>query len=415
MSDKKISQLVAVTSASSANVLPIVVSGVTKKITFANLNASISINLSTQTTDVLPISKGGTNSIGTLSNNRVMISNGGGIIESQYLYVDTVSASLGIGIASPTSKLHVKGVTGTGTNKVFLAESSTASNVFYIQENGISKFNGTLYANALTSGFSDYSMLIGNQSGTQFYFTGSGQLGIGTTPLNTAQVNINTTITGINIISSGYGIKSTADTCFYGLSTNGIGIYGDVTASGGTAGYFLAEHASALPIFAEMQHASTGVKTLLKLHNYGASDDTIGLSVDSYLKTSGVSSQSRLASKIITTFTTSADATRTSQFDFQLVNSAATVTVLSILANGNVSLYDGGNLVLGTTTGTKIGTSTSQKIGLWNATPIVQPTTGVGAATLVGGGGTNITDTDTFDGYTLKQIVKALRNIGVLA
>jgi hypothetical protein len=39
----------------------------------------------------------------------------------------------------------------------------------------------------------------------------------------------------------------------------------------------------------------------------------------------------------------------------------------------------------------------------------------VAAATLVGGGGTTLTDTDTFDGYTLKQIVKALRNIGALA
>jgi hypothetical protein len=46
---------------------------------------------------------------------------------------------------------------------------------------------------------------------------------------------------------------------------------------------------------------------------------------------------------------------------------------------------------------------------------VYQETTGVAAATLVGGGGTALTDTDTFDGYTLKQIVKALRNQGLLA
>ena len=46
---------------------------------------------------------------------------------------------------------------------------------------------------------------------------------------------------------------------------------------------------------------------------------------------------------------------------------------------------------------------------------VYQETTGVAAATLVGGGGTNITDTDTFDGYTLQQVVKALRNQGLLA
>lgn len=46
---------------------------------------------------------------------------------------------------------------------------------------------------------------------------------------------------------------------------------------------------------------------------------------------------------------------------------------------------------------------------------LYQQTTAVGAATRVGGGGTMVTDTDTFDGYTLNQIVKALRNAGFLA
>ena len=46
---------------------------------------------------------------------------------------------------------------------------------------------------------------------------------------------------------------------------------------------------------------------------------------------------------------------------------------------------------------------------------VYQETTAVAAATLVGGGGTNITDTDTFGGYTLQQVVQALRNQGLLA
>jgi len=77
------------------------------------------------------------------------------------------------------------------------------------------------------------------------------------------------------------------------------------------------------------------------------------------------------------------------------------------ISNGDISMSG--------TSGTKIGVSNTQKIGFWNATPIVQPTTAVGTSTLTSGGGTNITDTDTFDGYTLKQIVKALRNTGLLA
>jgi len=76
---------------------------------------------------------------------------------------------------------------------------------------------------------------------------------------------------------------------------------------------------------------------------------------------------------------------------------------------------DAKNIKFQTTTGTKIGTATSQKIGFWNATPVAQQTTGVGAATRVGGGGAAVTDTDTFDGYTIAKVVKALRNIGVLA
>ena len=82
---------------------------------------------------------------------------------------------------------------------------------------------------------------------------------------------------------------------------------------------------------------------------------------------------------------------------------------------GDVTISDTRNIILSTTTGTKIGTATSQKLGFWNTAPIVQPTTAVAAATLVGGGGTTVTDTDTFDGYTIAKVVKALRNLGILA
>jgi hypothetical protein len=51
-----------------------------------------------------------------------------------------------------------------------------------------------------------------------------------------------------------------------------------------------------------------------------------------------------------------------------------------------------------------------------NIVKIYQETTGVGSATFVsGGGGTNMKTDDNFDGYTLQQIVKALRNLGILA
>lgn len=79
------------------------------------------------------------------------------------------------------------------------------------------------------------------------------------------------------------------------------------------------------------------------------------------------------------------------------------------------TLADAINMAFGTTTGTKIGTATSQKLSLWNATPIVQPTTAIAASTFVANTSGIVDDTATFDGYTIGKVVKALRNIGILA
>lgn len=54
-------------------------------------------------------------------------------------------------------------------------------------------------------------------------------------------------------------------------------------------------------------------------------------------------------------------------------------------------------------------------LGLFGATPIAQPTTGYASATLSAIGGANIQANDTFDGYTLQQVVAALRGLGALA
>jgi hypothetical protein len=46
---------------------------------------------------------------------------------------------------------------------------------------------------------------------------------------------------------------------------------------------------------------------------------------------------------------------------------------------------------------------------------LYQETTSVGNAIFSAGGGNSVLDDSTFDGYTLRQIVKALRNQGILA
>jgi len=87
----------------------------------------------------------------------------------------------------------------------------------------------------------------------------------------------------------------------------------------------------------------------------------------------------------------------------------------SLTFNGTVNIADAKNVVFGTTTGSKLGSGATEKLGAWGATPIVQPTTAVAAATFVANAGTAVNDASTFDGYTIKQVVKALRNIGWLA
>jgi hypothetical protein len=46
----------------------------------------------------------------------------------------------------------------------------------------------------------------------------------------------------------------------------------------------------------------------------------------------------------------------------------------------DLTVRDGKNVVLDTTTGTKIGTAATQKLGLWNVTPVVQPAAVAGIA-----------------------------------
>ncbi len=49
----------------------------------------------------------------------------------------------------------------------------------------------------------------------------------------------------------------------------------------------------------------------------------------------------------------------------------------------DMTLSDGSNIAMGSSTGSKIGTATGQKLGLWGVTPIVQPVAATGGAMTV--------------------------------
>lgn len=65
------------------------------------------------------------------------------------------------------------------------------------------------------------------------------------------------------------------------------------------------------------------------------------------------------------------------------------------------------------TNGLTLGAS-GGKVGLYAVTPVVRATTAGAAATFVANTSGLANDTATFDGYTIGQVVKALRNLGIL-
>ena len=86
-----------------------------------------------------------------------------------------------------------------------------------------------------------------------------------------------------------------------------------------------------------------------------------------------------------------------------------------------ITIGDGFNVVLGSTTGTKFGTGTTQKIGFFNKAPVIQPSSTGETVGFTAGGGTTATDASTFTGnvgstaYRVSDIVKHLKNLGLIA
>lgn len=103
--------------------------------------------------------------------------------------------------------------------------------------------------------------------------------------------------------------------------------------------------------------------------------------------------------------------------DADFTFAADTLTVTKIAATtftGNITISTK-DIVTDTTTGTKLGTATSQKIGIWNATPDIQPTNAITAAAFVANTSGIADDSATFGGYTIGQVVAALKRLGALA
>lgn len=82
---------------------------------------------------------------------------------------------------------------------------------------------------------------------------------------------------------------------------------------------------------------------------------------------------------------------------------------------GNLTIPNGLQVVIDTSTGTTWGMAADQKQSWWGATPVVQPTTGGATASFANNTGTPVLEDSTWDGYTISVVIAALRNIGILA
>lgn len=99
-------------------------------------------------------------------------------------------------------------------------------------------------------------------------------------------------------------------------------------------------------------------------------------------------------------------------------NNADTQNILEVRGDGNVAL-ENGRLLLGSDVTLYVSDETGNaaphfRTGAGADIKLYQETEGVEEALFTSKDGTPLTDTDTFDGYTLRQIVKALRNQGLL-
>lgn len=363
---------------------------------------------------------------------RILFQGTGDIVQQDStLFWDNTNKRLGIGATPDTStRLDVRMQGALSTDFGFRVRNS-ANTANVLQVNGI----GCVWANG--AGFQSQNTTYGqnaldanttgnNNSAYGFnaltgVTTGNSNTGIGASAL---QVLTNTSENTALGVTAGQTAISNGGT-YIGYSagqfiTTGTGItaigYASNQSGGGSNSCFLGASSGVN----SKGDRNVGVGSGCVTGTTGSDNISIGSSAGAGLTTGGVN--------IFIGYQNTGNGITTGAFNTLI---GGQITGLSAGTSNNVILADGqGNKVLwfnssnalvsdlkiDTTTGVKFGTAANNKIGFWNATPIVQPTTSVGSATISSiGAGLVIKTDDTFDGYTIAQIAKALRNIGILA
>jgi hypothetical protein len=369
--------------------------------TSTNINATNNLSLALNTSGVLSI-----DSLSQTSFNQLAVASG-----ARINYTFTTSAN-----TNQTLSTNIPNFKVTGSTKQWATGALATQYFNYFTDNTIS-FVG---ASTATNSYNTYIESV--VAGTNATLTRKYSLG---TSDNVAFGIANSTATlhlGVAPSASNYMLSNTAGagSTYLNAPTGGF-----VVVSIGGANRFQVNNSSITfnPITATATNATTCYAFSFSSNtNQTLSTEIPGVLYNNYSRnwaTGNITTQREQYIKTAT-YTAIGASVITSAYGFY-VEAPTASTNITITNNfalglaGSLKINDTFNIVFDTTTGTKIATATTQKLSFWNATPIVQPTTAVAAATFVANAGTAVNDASTFDGYTLGKVVKALRNAGLLA
>lgn len=415
MAKIKISQLTAKGSnLANTDLLPIAeVSGaayVTKRVSGSNVISAAS---------TLTV---GTTAIASGTIGRVLFEGTGNVLQqSANLFWDNTNNALGLG-ASPlsTSRLDIRAKDGLSTSQSLRIRNST-------------------------------------DNLTQFQITGDGQVSINSSVLNQFIIS-NTGQLRVNVDASGFAMR---DASGYGFSNTSSGIALNSPATTGAISIWSQASNTMLLGLGGQDTNPTVARTRTTIRpvpsNSTLFSPTSGTAIDysfetqgnaQFAPTSGSCSYSQIQLRpTINTTSTYSGTVRGLYYNPVLTSTTGATHIGIETTTGNVIFNStSGNVAIG---GTSFGTSSdkvfaqytgtapsssptdafqmySADIVAGNAAPhirtengnivkIYQETTAVASATVTHVGGSSYGTNDTIDGYTIAQVVKALRNLGILA